>query len=175
MTFVGNQAIGGSGGPGYTGGSGFGGGFYNGVDSTAAVSDCPLPVTWPRAVPAGREPRAVSALAAPSRMAAAPAFEVAFLYSLAHRPLVSILTWTRRASPSTGSTLILNVAQGGAGGAGANGGNGQGGGGYVLGTTTASIDSTLIVSTLRWAACPARAEPAARARAAASTSTPVPT
>ena len=44
VTFVGNQAIGGSGGsssPGYpgTGGSGFGGGFYNGVDSTATVSE----------------------------------------------------------------------------------------------------------------------------------------
>ena len=39
VAFVGNQVIGGSGGPGYTGGSGFGGGFYNGVDSTATVSD----------------------------------------------------------------------------------------------------------------------------------------
>ena len=44
MSFLGNQAIGGSGGsssPGYpgTGGSGFGGGFYNGVNSTATVSD----------------------------------------------------------------------------------------------------------------------------------------
>jgi len=42
------------------------------------------------------------------------------------------------------STLVLNVAQGGAGGAGSNGGNGRGGGCFVLGTTTASIDATLI-------------------------------
>ncbi len=42
------------------------------------------------------------------------------------------------------STLIFNVAQGGAGGAGSNGGNGLGGGVFVLGTTTGSIDSTLI-------------------------------
>ena len=45
-----------------------------------------------------------------------------------------------------GGTLISNVAQGGAGGNGGNGGNGLGGGGYVLGGTTASIDSTLIVA-----------------------------
>jgi len=37
---------------------------------------------------------------------------------------------------------MLNVAQGGAGGAGGNGGSGLGGGCYVLGGTTASIDST---------------------------------
>ena len=36
------------------------------------------------------------------------------------------------------------MAQGGAGGAGSSGGNGSGGGVYVLGTTTASIDATLI-------------------------------
>ncbi len=45
------------------------------------------------------------------------------------------------------STLICNLAQGGAGGAGgSNGGSGLGGGCYVLGTTTASIDATQIVA-----------------------------
>ena len=39
VTVIRNQAIGGSGGPGYEGGTGFGGGLYNGVDSTAAVTD----------------------------------------------------------------------------------------------------------------------------------------
>ena len=43
-----------------------------------------------------------------------------------------------------GSTLIFNMAQGGAGSSGSNGGNGSGGGVYALGTTTASIDTTLI-------------------------------
>jgi hypothetical protein len=38
------------------------------------------------------------------------------------------------------------VAQGGAGGAGGDGGSGLGGGGYVLGTTSASIDATLIIA-----------------------------
>ena len=63
------------------------------------------------------------------------------------------------------------MAQGGAGGAGGNGGNGLGGGCYVLGGTTASIDSTLIVANTALGGCAGRAAPAARASAAASTST----
>ena len=62
------------------------------------------------------------------------AFEVAFLGLGTDTSSLSL----------AGSTLIFNVAQGGAGGAGSNGGNGLGGGVYVLGTTTASIDATLI-------------------------------
>jgi hypothetical protein len=44
------------------------------------------------------------------------------------------------------SALSFNVARGGAGGTGSNGGDGLGGGVYVLGGTSASIDTTLIVS-----------------------------
>ena len=40
VIFQGNQAKGGTGGPGSVGGSSSGGGFYNGTDSTASVSTC---------------------------------------------------------------------------------------------------------------------------------------
>ncbi len=141
MSFFGNHAIGGSGGsstsPGYpgTGGSGFGGGFYNGVDSTATVSDSPFSGNLAQGGCGG--PGATGGVGAGGAIAnggGTGAFEVAFL---------GLGTDTSRLSLDD-STLVLNVAQGGAGGAGASGGNGSGGGVYVLGTTTASIDATLI-------------------------------
>ncbi len=140
VTFVGNQAIGGSGGtssPGYpgTGGSGFGGGFYNGVDSTATVSDA-LFLDNQASGGAGGTGAAggVGAGGAIANGGGAGAFEVNFLGLGSDTSSVSL----------AGSTLIFNVAQGGAGGAGSDGGNSSGGGAFVLSTTTATIDDTLI-------------------------------
>ncbi|HLN26282.1 MAG TPA: hypothetical protein VK395_00905 [Gemmataceae bacterium] len=138
VTFVGNQARGGSGGtsaPGYpgTGGSGFGGGFYNGVDSTAVVSNTFF--AGNQAVGGAGGLGAAGGVGAGGALAnggGAGAFELIFLGFGADTSSVSL----------TGSTLIFNVAQGGAGGSGSNGGNGLGGGVYVLGGTTASIAST---------------------------------
>jgi hypothetical protein len=140
VTFAGNQAIGGSGGssnPGYpgTGGSGFGGGFYNGVDSTAMVSDAFFLGNLAQGGSGSRG--AVGGVGAGGAIAnggGSGAFEVNFLGLGTDTSSLSL----------AGSTLILNVAQGGAGGAGANGGNGLGGGCSVLGGTTASIDATSI-------------------------------
>ncbi len=140
VSFLGNQAIGGSGGgssAGYpgTGGSGFGGGFYNGVDSTAAVSDALLSGNMAEGGAGGK--RAAGGVGAGGAIAnggGAGVFELAFLNLGADTSSLSLAS----------STLVLNVAQGGAGGAGSSGGNGSGGGVYVLGTTTASIDATLI-------------------------------
>jgi len=140
VSFVGNQAIGGSGGsssPGYpgTGGSGFGGGFYNGVESTATVSDALFSGNLAKGGAGGSGAAGgVGAGGAMANGGGTGAFEVAFL---------GLGTDTSSLSLDA-STLILNVAHGGAGGAGGNGGNGSGGGVYVLGTTTASIDATLI-------------------------------
>jgi hypothetical protein len=140
VSFLGNQAIGGSGGsssPGYpgTGGSGFGGGFYNGVSSTAAVSDCLLAGNLAQGG-SGSTGAAGGAGAggAIANGGGAGAFEVNFLGLGTDTSSLAL----------AGSTLIFNVAQGGAGGAGSNGGNGLGGGVYVLGTTTGSVDETLI-------------------------------
>ena len=140
VTFLGNQAIGGSGGsssPGYpgTGGSGFGGGFYNGVDSTATVSGALFTGNLAEGGSGGLgSAGGVGAGGAMANGGGAGVFEVAFLGLGTDTSSVSL----------AGSTLFLNLAQGGAGGAGSNGGDGSGGGVYVLGTTTASIDSTLI-------------------------------
>ncbi|MGH7171999.1 MAG: hypothetical protein ACRELG_17125, partial [Gemmataceae bacterium] len=111
VTFVGNQAIGGSGGssvPGYpgTGGSGFGGGFYNGVDSTATVSN--VNFLDNRAIGGTGGSGAAGGVGAGAAMAnggGAGAFEVAFLGLGTDTSSVSL----------TGSTLLFNVAQGGAG------------------------------------------------------------
>jgi len=142
VTFVGNQALGGSGGsssPGYpgTGGSGFGGGFYNGVDSTATVSDGLFSDNLARGGSGSQG--AVGGVGAGGAIAnggGAGAFEVIFL---------GLGTDTSSLSLDH-TTLLFNVAQGGAGGSGSNGGNGLGGGVYVLGTTTASIDDTWVVA-----------------------------
>jgi hypothetical protein len=142
VTFVGNQAIGGSGGsssPGYpgTGGSGFGGGFYNGVSSTAAVSDCLFAGNLAQGGSGSRGAAGgVGAGGAIANGGGAGAFEVNFLG----------LGTDTSSLELGGSTLLFNVARGGAGGAGADGGSGLGGGCYVLGTTTASIDTTWIVA-----------------------------
>jgi hypothetical protein len=141
VSFLGNQAIGGSGGgssPGYpgTGGSGFGGGFYNGVDSTATVSDALFTGNLAQGGSGGLGAAGgVGAGGAIANGGGNGAFEVAFLGLGTDTSSVSL----------NSSTLIFNVAQGGAGGAGSDGGNGLGGGVYVLGTTTASIDATQIV------------------------------
>ncbi len=140
VTFLGNQAIGGRGGtssPGYagTGGSGYAGGFYNGVDSTATVSDAFFSGNLAEGGHGG--PGAAGGVGAGGAIANGGgngAFEVTFLGLGTDTSSVSL----------AGSTLIFNVAHGGAGGAGSNGGNGLGGGVYVLGTTTASIDAALI-------------------------------
>ena len=140
VTFLGNQAIGGSGGsssPGYpgTGGSGFGGGFYNGVDSTATVSDALFSGNLAKGGSGG--PGASGGVGAGGAIANGGGigeFELAFLGLGPDTSKIAI----------AGGTQSFNVAQGGAGGAGSNGGDGSGGGVYVLGTTTASIDATLI-------------------------------
>ncbi len=140
VTFLDNQAVGGNGGstsPGYagTGGSGFGGGFYNGVDSSATVSDAFVSGNLAKGGSGG--PGAAGGVGAGGGIAnggGTGAFEVAFLGLGTDTSSVSLAS----------STLIYNDAQGGAGGSGSNGGNGAGGGLYVLGTTTASIDATLI-------------------------------
>ena len=46
------------------------------------------------------------------------------------------------------STLIFNVAQGGAGGAGGNGGNGLGGGAFNYGTTTLTLTHSTVTLNL---------------------------
>jgi hypothetical protein len=66
----------------------------------------------------------------------AGAFELIFLGLGADTSSISL----------AGSTLIFNLAQGGGGGAGGNGGNGLGGGVYVLGGTTASVETTPIAA-----------------------------
>ena len=140
VTFLRNQAIGGSGGsssPGYpgTGGSGFGGGFYNGVDSTAAVSGAQFGGNLAKGGSGG--PGAAGGVGAGGAIANGGGigeFELAFLGLGPDTSKIAI----------AGGTQSFNVAQGGAGGAGSNGGDGSGGGVYVLGTTTGSIDGTLI-------------------------------
>jgi hypothetical protein len=140
VSFLGNEAIGGSGGsssPGYpgTGGSGFGGGFYNGVSSTAAVSDCLFAGNVAQGGSgSGGAAGGVGAGGAVANGGGAGAFEVIFLGLGTDTSSLTL----------AGSALISNAAQGGAGGAGSDGGDGLGGGVYVLGTTTASIDETLI-------------------------------
>ncbi len=155
VSFLGNQAIGGSGGsssPGYpgTGGSGFGGGFYNGVDSTATVSNALFTGNLAEGGSGGQGAAGgVGAGGAIANGGGAGEFELAFLELGADTSSVSV----------AGSTLIFNVAQGGAGGAGGNGGNGLGGGVYVLGgnpalgVPAAAIDTTLIVANAALGGC----------------------
>jgi hypothetical protein len=141
VTFLDNKAIGGSGGsssPGYpgTGGSGFGGGFYTGVDSTATVSGSLFFEN--QAVGGAGGSGAAGGMGAGGGIAnggGIGAFELAFLGLGTDTSTLSV----------AGGSLLSNVAQGGGGGAGSNGGNGSGGGCFVLGTTSASIDATLIV------------------------------
>ncbi len=143
VTFVGNQAIGGSGGPGYTGGSGFGGGYYNGVDSNAAVSHALFLDNQAKGGAGGwGAAGGVGAGGAIANGGGAGAFALNYLYGLGLVPS----TVDTSALSLAGSTLSFNAAQGGAGGAGANGGSSAGGGVYVLGSTTASIDTTWIVA-----------------------------
>ncbi len=170
VSFLGNQAIGGSGGSssaGYpgTGGSGFGGGFYNGVDSTATVSDALLSGNLAEGGAGGSGAAGGVGAAAPSRMAAAPA-------PLRSRSWVSVPT--HRASPWTTvrwSSMWPRAAPEGPGPAAAMAQ-------AAVSTCSAPRPRRSMprssLSTPRWAARPARAEPAARAQAAASTSTPVP-
>ena len=135
VTVVDNEAIGGSGGPGFEGGTGFGGGLYNGVDSTAAVTYSTFFENLAQGGSGGSG--ASGAEGAGGAVANGGGFgqlEIAFLDLASDTSSLSL----------AGSPLIFNVAKGGAGGAGGSGGNGSGGGAYVLGTTTASIDSTLI-------------------------------
>jgi hypothetical protein len=135
VVVFGNQAIGGSGGPGYDGGTGFGGGLYNGVDSTAAVTGSTFYDNLARGGPGGSG--ASGAQGAGGALANGGGFgqlEIAYLGLTSDTSSLSVAD----------SSLIFNTAQGGAGGAGGSGGNGSGGGVYVFGTTTASIDSTLI-------------------------------
>jgi len=151
VTLAGNQAIGGSGGPGYTGGSAFGGGFYNGISSTAAVSDSLFDGNLAQGGSGGSGGAgSVGVGGAIANGGGLGAMEIA---ALSLPPDTSTLSLA-------GSTLIFNVAQGGAGGAGGAGGNGLGGGCYMLGTntgtspagtpitgaTSASIDATLITA-----------------------------
>ncbi len=148
VTFVGNQVIGGSGGPGYTVGSGFGGGLYNGVDSTATASHALFLDNLAEGGAGGSGATGgVGAGGAMANGGGAGAFEVAFLYSLGPTgPWGSNPDMDTSSLSADHNQLVVNVAQGGAGGAGSNGGSGLGGGCYVLGTTTAFIDSTLITA-----------------------------
>ncbi|MFI5458684.1 MAG: beta strand repeat-containing protein [Isosphaerales bacterium] len=136
VTLVSNQAIGGSGGPGYTGGSGFGGGFYNGVDSTAAVSDALFFENQAGGGAGGNGATGgVGAGGAIANGGGTGALEVAFLGLGTDTSSLSL----------AGSALIFNVAQGGAGGAGGNGGSGLGGGLFADAVTTAAISNSLLV------------------------------
>jgi eukaryotic-like serine/threonine-protein kinase len=113
----------------------FSGGFYNGVDSTALVSDALVSGNLAEGGAGGSGTAGgVGAGGAIANGGGAGAFELNFL---------GLGTDTSSTSLAD-SNLNFNVAQGGAGGAGSNGGNGLGGGVFVLDTTTASIDATLI-------------------------------
>ena len=141
VTFLGDQAIGGSGGSSSPdirarAAAGFGGGFCVGVDSTATVSGACIFTGNLAAGGSGGLGSAggVGAGGAMANGGGIGVFELGFLGLGNDTSSVSL----------AGSTLILNKAQGGVGGAGSDGGDASGGGVYVLGTTTASIDSTLI-------------------------------
>ncbi len=107
VTLVGNQAIGGSGGPGYKGGSGFGGGFYNGISSTAAVSDSLFAGNLAQGGSGGLG--VVGAVGVGGAIANGGGLGAMQIAALSLPPDTSSLSLT-------GSTLISNVAQGGAGG-----------------------------------------------------------
>jgi hypothetical protein len=135
VNFVGNQAIGGSGGSGYTGGTGFGGGFYNGVDSNATASDSHFSGNLAAGGSGGSGAAGgVGAGGAIANGGGVGALESTFLGLSSDTSSLTL----------TGGSLNLNVAQGGTAGSGSSGGSGSGGGVYILGTTSASIDKTSI-------------------------------
>jgi hypothetical protein len=133
---VGNEVIGGTGGPGCAGGSAAGGGFYSGVDSAASVSNGFFSMNLAEGGAGGSK----------------AAGGVGIGGAIANGGGEGVLEDTFLGLSSDGSTLSvadtaigLNLAEGGAGGAGGNGGSGQGGACYVYGATTATIDGSEIV------------------------------
>ena len=137
VTFVGNQVVGGAGASGSPGGSGLGGGFYSGIYSTATVSHALFLDNQAKGGAGGSG--APAGDGAGGAIANGGGFGQLVVAAIGAGPDNSSLTLDH-------STLVLNVAQGGAGGAGGNGGSGLGGGCYVFGGTTASIDATLVIA-----------------------------
>ncbi len=130
----GNQAKGGSGGPGSLGGSSVGGGFYNGIDATATVSTSLFLSN--RAVGGAGGLGAIGGAGEGGAFGNGGGF--GDLVLAAHPGIgaeMSSLTLDQ-------STLIFNVAQGGNGGAGGNGGIGLGGGLFADPITTTAISSS---------------------------------
>src|SRR5208282_3951711 len=134
-TFTGNQALGGSGGPGYTGGTGFGGGFNNNADSTAMVSYALFLDN--QAVGGAGGSGAAGGVGAGGALANGGGFGPFLLAAIGGGNDSSSLALGN-------STLIANVAQGGAGGAGGNGGNGLGGGVYNDTFTTLTLTQSTV-------------------------------
>jgi hypothetical protein len=136
VTLLGNQAVGGIGGPGSPGGSSVGGGFYSGIDATATVSNSHFSLNLAQGGTGGSG--AAGGIGAGGAIGNGGGFGDLVLSSHDLGSDVSSLVLDQ-------STLTLNVAQGGAGGSHGTGGSGQGGGCYVPGSTTATIDNSKIV------------------------------
>jgi hypothetical protein len=136
VKFIGNEAVGGAGGPGYAGGTASGGGLDNGADSSAMVSACSFAGNFALGGSGGSDAAGASgAGGAIANGGGLNELEVIFLGLPSDTSSVII----------AGSALALNVADGGAGGSGGNGGSGQGGGCYVYSGTTATIDGSKLV------------------------------